>query len=211
MNSHIFFFYYFKFSRAFKMASLHDCYPDWETFESSALLKKKKKKNNKKNSNNANNFMNYEGFYPLEGFTNQLQEVEPKQNKVASNSLNITYGAPSEYITSEYNQNTYEQNPPPRNNNKSKNSNNRSSNQVVEVKNEPMESQKDDLKNEMETIRSLLNDIVERLDKKQENDTVATETTPHDMVLFVIFGLFVIFALEGTAKIIANLAKKGKF
>lgn len=192
------------------MASLHDCYPDWETFESSALLKKKKKKNNKKNTNNVNNFMNYEGFYPLEGFTNQLQEVEPKQNNVASNSLNITYGAPSEYITAEYNQNTYEQNPPPRNNNTSRN-NNLNSNEVIEVQNRPMETPKDDLKKEMETIRNLLNDIVERLDRKEEKGDASTETTPHDMILFVIFGLFIIFALEGTAKIIANLAKKGKF
>ena len=192
------------------MASLHDCYPDWETFESSALLKKKKKKNNKKNTNNVNNFMNYEGFYPLEGFTNQLQEVEPKQNNVASNSLNITYGSPSEYITAEYNQNTYEQNPPPRNNNTSRN-NNLNSNEVIEVQNRPMETPKDELKKEMETIRNLLNDIVERLDRKEEKSDASTETTPHDMILFVIFGLFIIFALEGTAKIIANLAKKGKF
>ena len=197
------------------MASLHDCYPDWETFESSARLKKKKK-TNKNNKNNTNNFMNYEGFYPLEGFTNQLQEVDPKQNNVPSNSLNITYGSPSEYIPAQYNQNTYEQNPPPRNNNKSKNNTNRVSNQAVEVQNETIETPKDDLKKDIETIRSLLHDLVERLEKKEENNNnnnniVATETTSHDMVLFVIFGLFVIFALEGTAKIIANLAKKGKF
>lgn len=182
------------------MASIHDCYPDWESFESATLLKKKKK-NSKKN---ANNFMNYEGFYPLEGFTNQAQEVNQKEVKASSNALNITYGAPSEYFPAEYNTTTYQQNTVPKNNKK----------KVVEEKETivKVESTNNDseLKREIEEIRAMLSTIMDKLDTKKRED-VSSETTMHDMILFVIFGLFVIFALEGTAKIIANLAKKGKF
>jgi hypothetical protein len=191
------------------MASIHDCYPDWETFESSAHLKKKKK-----NNKNANNFMNYEGFYPLEGFSNQAQELEQKQNKSSSNALNITYGAPSEYFPAQYNENTYQQNTVSntkrQNNRNNANVMKEANNVVIEeelAKNKVMDNE---LRTEIEVIRNMLSSIMDRLEKKDDEYTPA-ETTTHDMILFVIFGLFVIFALEGTAKIIANLAKRGKF
>ena len=75
------------------------------------------------------------------------------------------------------------------------------------AKNKVMDNE---LRTEIEVIRNMLSSIMDRLEKKDDEYTPA-ETTTHDMILFVIFGLFVIFALEGTAKIIANLAKRGKF
>lgn len=189
------------------MASLTDCYPDWETFESSTRAKPQ-----------INSFSNYEGFYPIEGFSNKAQKVEEMSKNEPSNALNIKYGAPSEYMPAEYNTNTYQQNPIPKKKRKIKRNNSKNNNaianqvvqeeEVVVVK----QTEQNELKREMETIRLLLNDIVERLDRKEEEQSpLTTETTTHDMILFVIFGLFVIFALEGTAKIIANLAKRGKF
>ena len=189
------------------MASLQDCYPDWETFELSSRAKKKE-----------NTFSNYEGFYPVEGFSNKAQEIESAQKNQPSNSLNITYGAPSEYMPAQYNDNTYTQNPVPKKKKKAKKNNVRNNNaianqivqeeQVVSVN----QTEQGELKREMESIRALFSDIVDRLDRKEEEHSpLTTETTTHDMILFVIFGLFVIFALEGTAKIIANLAKRGKF
>jgi len=189
------------------MASLKDCYPDWETFESSTRAKPK-----------INSFSNYEGFYPVEGFSNKAQKVEEILKNEPSNALNIKYGAPSEYMPAEYNNNTYQQNPIPKKKKKSKRNNTRNNNvvanQIVQEEEVVVENQieQSELKREMESIRLLLNSIVERLDRKdEETNPLTTETTTHDMILFVIFGLFVIFALEGTAKIIANLAKRGKF
>ena len=160
--------------------------------------------------NKNNSFVNYEGFYPLEGFTNKALEIEPKNDKPVSNALNITYGAPSEYMPAQYNENTYQQNPIPKNKKKKT----KKHNNAVEVENSNTtvnQVEQSELKREMESIRAILSDIVDRLDRKEEEVSPSTETTTHDMVLFVIFGLFVIFALEGTAKIIANLAKRGKF
>ena len=189
------------------MASLQDCYPDWETFESSSRTKSKK-----------DAFSNYEGFYPMEGFSNKAQEVNATQTNQPSNSLNITYGAPSEYMPAQYNDNTYKQNPVSKKKKKAKKNsirnNNVIANQIVEEEASVVvnHSEQSELKREMESIRVLLNDIVDRLDRKEEEHSpLTTETTTHDMILFVIFGLFIIFALEGTAKIIANLAKRGKF
>jgi hypothetical protein len=188
------------------MASLTDCYPDWETFESSTRAKPQK-----------NSFSNYEGFYPVEGFSNKAQKVEEMFQNEPSNSLNIKYGAPSEYMPAEYNNNTYQQNPIPKKKRRAKKNNNSTNNLVANqnVQEEEVvvlkQTEQSELKREMESIRLLLNDIVDRLDRKEEVSSQTNETTTHDMILFVIFGLFIIFALEGTAKIIANLAKKGKF
>ena len=189
------------------MASLTDCYPDWETFESSTRAKSQ-----------PNTFSNYEGFYPVEGFSNKAQKVEELFQNEPSNALNIKYGAPSEYMPAEYNTNTYQQNPIPKKKRKAKKNNSKNNNAIANqvVQEEEVvvvnQAEQNELKREMKTIRLLLNDIVERLDRKEEEQSpLTTETTTHDMILFVIFGLFVIFALEGTAKIIANLAKRGKF
>lgn len=191
------------------MASLQDCYPDWKTFESSSSRPKSKKEDT---------FSNYEGFYPIEGFTNKAQEIEMTPKNQSSNSLNITYGAPSEYMPAQYNDNTYQQNSIPKKKRKVKKNNVRNNNVVANqiVQEEPIvvvnQSEQNELKIEMESIRALLSDIVDRLDRKDDEvSPLTTETTTHDMILFVIFGLFVIFALEGTAKIIANLSKRGKF
>ena len=195
------------------MASLSDCYPDWENFGGHGIVKKKKKKNNK---NKVDAFMNYEGFYPLEGFSNQSATVESQKVKPASNSLNIKYGSPNEYMPSEYNSNTYNQE---YNNNSSLQAVNRplknNSNNSEQVVNSPKEEinteSNDDLKNEMKMIKEMLSEVIDKLNSRSLEVPESKQPTTHDMILFVIFGLFIIFALEGTAKIVANLAKRGRF
>ena len=210
------------------MANINYCYPDWENFTGNSNLNlRKKKKNTYKNYNNSlNTFKDHEGFYPIEGFSNKnvnrsaSVEVDNVPMREPSNQLNITYGAPNEYLPAFYNtlpsadeelvkQVNYTVNSK-RNN---RTANNRTANNRALLGNttESKSSVTDELKEEMRLIREMLQNVVDRLDNKSISSEEKEPTTVHDMVLFVIFGLFVIFVLEGTSKIVVNMSKRGRF
>jgi hypothetical protein len=175
------------------MASLQDCYPDWGEYGNNRHISKKKKK--KTNTNNI------ESFYPIEGFSNYSNA---NANNSPDTNQNITYGAPKEYIPSYYQkQGNSFSNP---NLNSNLNSNQNSNKPVSNYENDNIE-----LKKEMKFIRNALFKILEQLEENT-NSGEEYENTTHDIILFVIFGLFLIFVLEGISKIVANLAlKRGGF
>ena len=173
-------------------ALISDVYEDWtkyENTESNAIHRPKtfKSKSSRKHK-------------IVEGFENNVtngaifeSSFTPTQAKKKNTSIH--YGSPQEYL---YNMN----------------------NKVVDNKTEEQEpkvSQVSESPKEIEEMRLMIKDLMKQVqeltslkEEKEINDK--EKLNSYDLLLFIIFGLFFIFVLEGFAKIVSQVAlKRGGF
>lgn len=183
-------------------ALIEDVYQDWNEYQNSCSNNIYQPKINKKVNKASNHFR-------IEGFENPTTQAAnfPRGSKSQSNKNNIRYGAPSEYLNNIHN-----------NHAETQELNYSEDETTLKEENKPTEPKitSSEIQDMKLLIKNLTDKVYELSAQNKQNqaheETISNKVNMYDLLLFIIFGLFFIFVLEGFAKIISKVAlKRGKF